>query len=99
MAGEMASTAANMAGKKGKSEAVKAALAGAGTAAGGGLLTGIAQALLTPEEQQERGNAGMPAGSPGAVKGTGGSQIAYNKQNLPTQQSFALEMLRSGGYK
>lgn len=77
----------------------KMGLTTAGVNAGAGLLTGLAGALLADDEESPQNKSALPAGSPGAVRGTSGSQMSYGRASLPQRQSMALELLRSGGYK
>jgi hypothetical protein len=67
--------------------------------AGSGLLTGIAQAMLTEPPPPDVGHAGIPGGSPGTIKATNTPLPSYGQARLPDRQSMALEMLRMGGYK
>lgn len=86
------------AGAKGKglSEGVKQGLAQGGINAGAGLLGGLAQALMMPDEKEERGRSSLPAGSPGAIHKTPIGGMDLQRQNLPNPQSYAAQML---GYK
>lgn len=66
---------------------------------GAGLLEGLAAALLADDVIPDRGGrAALPAGSPGSIKGTAGTQMSFNNPRLGDRQTYALEMLR-GGYK
>lgn len=80
-------------------EETKGGVIGAATMAGAGLLSGLAQALMAEDKPQEPGRAGIPGGSPGAIKATSGQQMNYGGPRLPDRQNIAMEMLRLGGYK
>lgn len=78
----------------------KEALTKAGIGAGAGLLQGIAAALLTPDQQEDRGRSAMPSASVGSVSTSKPGGISYGRQDLPyDRQSLAMELLRGGGYK
>jgi len=93
--GEATGSAAKSAGK-GLSEGTKAGLTQGGIQAGAGLLTGLAQALMTEDEKEQRGRASLPAGSPSAVHKTPIGGMDLQRVNMPTPQSYAASML---GYR
>jgi hypothetical protein len=79
------------------SDSTKEGLAQGGVQAGAGLLTGLASALLMPDEADEvRGNASLPHGTASGISKSSAAQANLSRQSLPDIRSYAANML---GYK